>query len=250
MSIFSRLETFAYKHVFVPRQGKHTFDFIGDLYSKGEKVIDFGSGIGTNSRLFSPDDYIGLEINKSRVSESCRAFPNYNFQAISLINTESDRLPIEDNSHDIIFISLCLHHIDSKTCKLLFAEFRRILKRGGRILGIEPCIMPSSIFSNIIMNVIDRGDYIISEADYTAMYKSESFKIDPINIVKTFGYNLWQYKATVSEKGDINKDFFTTKTQYRKLIKPINTLLTYGKWVALIYIIFLLLKYSFLTYLN
>ena len=51
MSIFSRLETFAYKHVFVPRQGKHTFDFIGDLYSKGEKVIDFGSGIGTNSRL-------------------------------------------------------------------------------------------------------------------------------------------------------------------------------------------------------
>ncbi|GIT74317.1 MAG: hypothetical protein Ct9H300mP29_3110 [Candidatus Neomarinimicrobiota bacterium] len=54
MSIFSRLETFAYKHVFVPRQGKHTFDFIGDLYSKGEKVIDFGSGIGTNSRLFFP----------------------------------------------------------------------------------------------------------------------------------------------------------------------------------------------------
>ncbi len=110
--------------------------------------------------------------------------------------------------------------------------------------------MPSSIFSNIIMNVIDRGDYIISEADYTAMYKSESFKIDPINIVKTFGYNLWQYKATVSEKGNINKDFFTNKTRYRKLIKPINTLLTYGKWVALIYIIFLLLKYSFLTYLN
>jgi hypothetical protein len=100
------------------------------------------------------------------------------------------------------------------------------------------------------MNVIDRGDYIISEADYTAMYKSESFKIDPINIVKTFGYNLWQYKATVSEKGNINKDFFTNKTRYRKLIKPINTLLTYGKWVALIYIIFLLLQYSFLTYLN
>ena len=84
MSIFSRLETFAYKHVFIPRQGKHTFDFIGDLYSKGEKVIDFGSGIGTNSRLFSPDDYIGLEINKSRVSESCRAFPNYNFQKLHL----------------------------------------------------------------------------------------------------------------------------------------------------------------------
>ena len=250
MSLSSRLETFAYKHVFVPRQGKHTFDFIGNLYSKGEKVIDFGSGIGTNSKLFSPGDYIGLEINKSRVAESIRAFPDYNFQAIPLINTENDRLPVKDNSHDIVFISLCLHHIDSKTCKLLFAEFRRILKKGGCILGIEPCIISTSIFSNIIMNVVDRGDYIISEADYTDMYKSESFNIDPINIVRTFGYNLWQYKATISENGNINKDFFTKKTQYRKYTKPINTFLTYGKWVALIFIIFLLLQQSILSYLN
>ena len=99
------------------------------------------------------------------------------------------------------------------------------------------------------MNIIDRGDYIISEADYTAMYESESFNVDPINIVRTFGYNLWQYKATVSEKGNINKDFFTKKTQYREIIKPINTFLTYGKWVPLIYIIFLLLQYLILTFL-
>ena len=236
--------------MFVPLQGRHTFDFIGDLYSKGEKVIDFGSGVGTNSRLFSPDDYIGLEINKSRVSESSRAFPDYNFQAIPLINTENDRLPVKDNSHDIIFLSLCLHHIDSKTCKLLFGEFRRILKKGGRILGIEPCILATSIFSNIIMNVIDRGDYIISEANYMDMYKSESFNIDSINVVRTFGYNLWQYKATFSEKGSINKNFFTKKTLYRRFTKPINTFLTYGKWVALIFIIFLLLQNLIFTYLN
>lgn len=249
MSFFSRLETFAYKHMFVPRQGKHTFNFINNLYSKGEKVIDFGSGIGSNAKLFSPDDYIGLEVNKTRILESIRAFPNYNFISTPLISTESDRLPVKDSAYDIIFISLCLHHIDSKTCKLLFREFRRILKKGGCILGIEPCIMPSSTFSNIIMNIIDRGDYIISEADYTAMYESESFNVDPINIVRTFGYNLWQYKATVSEKGNINKDFFTKKTRYREIIKPINTFLTYGKWVPLIYIIFLLLQYLILTFL-
>ena len=34
LSFFSRLETFAYKHVFVPRQGKHTFDFIGRFIFK------------------------------------------------------------------------------------------------------------------------------------------------------------------------------------------------------------------------
>ena len=250
MSFFSKLETFAYKHVFVPLQGKQTFNFINNLYSKGEKVIDFGSGIGTNSRLFYPDDYIGLDVNKTRVQESRRSFPNYNFISIPLISTENDRLPVKDNSYDIIFISLCLHHIDSKTCKLLFKEFRRILKNSGCILGIEPCIISSSIFSNIAMNVIDRGDYIISEADYTDMYKSEAFNIIPINIVRTFGYNLWQYQATISDKGNINNKFFIEKTRYRKIIKPINTFLTYGKWIAPIYIVFLLLQYSILTYLN
>jgi len=82
------------------------------------------------------------------------------------------------------------------------------------------------------------------------MYKSESFNIDSINVVKTFGYNLWQYKATFSEKGSINKNFFTKKTLYRRFTKPINTFLTYGKWVALIFIIFLLLQNLIFTYLN
>ena len=98
--------------------------------------------------------------------------------------------------------------LTQKHANYYLREFRRILKKGGCILGIEPCIISTSIFSNIIMNVVDRGDYIISEADYTDMYKSESFNIDPINIVRTFGYNLWQYKATISENGNINKDFY------------------------------------------
>ena len=208
--------------MFVPRQGKHTFDFIGNLYSKGEKVIDFGSGIGTNSRLFSPDDYIGLEINKSRVAESNRSFPDYNFQVIPLINTENDRLPVKDNSHDIIFLSLCLHHIDSKTCKLLFREFRRILKKGGRILGIEPCIIPTSIFSNIIMNVIDRGDYIISEEDYTDMYKSESFNIDPINVVRTLATIFGSIKLLFLKKGVLTKTFLLKKHYIENLQNPLT----------------------------
>ena len=42
MSIFRKMETFVYKHLVVPLQGKHTFDFVGDIYSKGQKVLDFG----------------------------------------------------------------------------------------------------------------------------------------------------------------------------------------------------------------
>ena len=52
MGLFLELETFVYKNLVVPLQGKHTFDFVDNYYQKGQKVLDFGWGIGSNSELF------------------------------------------------------------------------------------------------------------------------------------------------------------------------------------------------------
>ena len=62
MSLFLKMETFVYKNFIVPLQGKHTFDFVSEHYQKGEKVLDFGCGIGSNSKLFDSEDYIGVEV--------------------------------------------------------------------------------------------------------------------------------------------------------------------------------------------
>ncbi len=240
MSIFRKMETFVYKYLVVPLQGKHTFDFVGDIYSKGEKVLDFGSGVGTNSLLFYPNDYVGVEVDTSRVSESKRAFPNHRFQAISYISSYDDRLPFPDKSFDIVFISLCLHHIDSYTCKILFHEFRRLLKKDGVIVGVEP-IVTSGILSNIFMNLIDAGDYIISRNDYTKMYSSESFRVDSINVVSVFGYHLWQYTAIPSGKD--SSSYSSDMTTYRKIIKPFHKAVLYGKWVILSFLGYLLFQF-------
>jgi len=240
MSIFRKTETFIYKHLVVALQGKHTFDFVGDIYSKEKRVLDFGSGVGTNSRFFYPSDYVGVEVDTSRVSESKRAFPNHRFQAISFISSYDDRLPFPDESFDIVFISLCLHHIDSYTCKILFQEFRRLLKRDGVIVGVEP-IVTSDVLSNIFMNLIDAGDFIISRNDYTKIYSSESFRVDPINVVSVFGYHLWQYTATPSGKD--SSPYSSGMTVYRKIIKPFHKAVLYGKWVILSFLGYLLFQF-------
>ena len=185
MSAFRKMETFVYKHLVVPLQGKHTFDFVGDIYIKGNKVLDFGSGIGTNSKLFDHEDYIGVDVDHSRVKESRRTFPEYEFKEIPYISSDDDHLPFPDHSFDFIFISLCLHHVDSNNCKVLFKEFRRLLKRDGVIIGIEP-VVTKNIFSNIFMNLIDGGDYILRKGNYKEMYASESFEVDSVNIVTAF----------------------------------------------------------------
>ena len=241
MSIFRKTETFIYKHLVVALQGKHTFDFVGDIYSKEKRVLDFGSGVGTNSGLFYPNDYVGVEVDTSRVSESKYTFPNHRFQEISYISSYDDRLPFPDESFDIVFISLCLHHIDSYTCKILFQEFRRLLKGGGMIVGIEP-IITSDILSNIFMNLIDAGDYIISRNDYTKMYSSESFRVDSINVVRVFGYHLWQYTAIPSGKD--SSSYSSDMTTYRKIIKPFHKIVVlYGKWFMLFFLGYLLFQF-------
>ena len=241
MSIFRKTETFIYKHLVVALQGEHTFDFVGDIYSEGKRVLDFGSGVGTNSGLFYPDDYVGVEVDTTRVSESKYTFPNHRFQEISYISSYDDRLPFPDESFDIIFISLCLHHIDSYTCKILFQEFRRLLKGGGMIVGIEP-IITSNILSNIFMNLMDAGDFIISRNDYTKMYSSESFRVDSINVIRVFGYHLWQYTAISSGKD--SGSYSSDMTAYRKIIKPFHKIVVlYGKWLMLFFFGYLLFQF-------
>ena len=243
INIFRKMETFVYKHLVVPLQGNYIYDFVSDFYTEGNRVLDFGSGIGTNSTLFHSEDYIGVDVDKSRVLESKHTFPDHRFQEVSYISGDNDQLPFQDNSFDIIFISLCLHHIDSSKCKVLFKEFRRLLKVNGFIIGIEP-VVTSNKLSNIFMNLIDGGDYIIGYDDYHKMYSSESYNATTINSITTFGYHLWQYTATPD--GSKSSAYSSEMTNYRKIIKPLNTGILYGKWVALISGCYLLSKFLLL----
>jgi len=238
--MFLKMETFVYKNLVVPLQGKETFKFVDDHYNKGDKVLDFGCGIGSNSKLFHHNDYMGVEVDESRVLSSRLKYPKSKFEQIPFISSPSDKIPFEDNSFDLVFISLCLHHIDSNTCKLLLKEFSRVLKHNGKIIGIEPCIISEKYFSNIFMNIIDAGDYILPIEEYKQIYSSEAFQVKDINIVKTFGYHLWQYSAKPNNKE--TNTYKGSMTKYRRLIRPIHLASLYGKWVALLFLFYLIIN--------
>ena len=52
--------------------------FVDDYYKKGDRVLDFGCGVGSNSTLFHNDDYIGVDVDKSRVLSSRLKYPKSN----------------------------------------------------------------------------------------------------------------------------------------------------------------------------
>ena len=77
MSVFEKLETFAYRNIVVPLQGSTTFDFVNEHYNKGMKVLDFGCGTGSNSKLFHSDLFENYPINRLKKIDVIVCNPPY-----------------------------------------------------------------------------------------------------------------------------------------------------------------------------
>ena len=90
------------------------------------------------------------------------------------------------------------------------------------------------------MNIIDAGDYILPIEKYKQIYSSEAFNVKDVNIVKTAGYHLWQYYAKPNNNEVSNHTGSMTK--YRYLIRPIHLVMLYGKWVALLFLFYLIIN--------
>lgn len=102
----------------------------------GKKVLDFGCGTGSNCFLSTPENYLGVDINKKRIEYAKNKYPGYQFEVLKNINY------FPDNSFDIILNIAVLHHIPDKKLNPIIKDFHRILKnKTGMIVILEPCFL-------------------------------------------------------------------------------------------------------------
>lgn len=116
------------------------FEFTIDEYKENARLLDFGSGPGTNALTFSE---IGYEVEGFDISENNVEIANKLFDAEKrngrFTVSFAEDLPYEDNSFDIIAGIDILHHVDiDKSLK----ECRRLLKTGAKAFFREPVDVP------------------------------------------------------------------------------------------------------------
>jgi len=155
-------------------------------------VLDFGCGVGSSSCLFTPANYLGVDIDSSRIAYAKRIHPNYNFKVI-----KENLLPIASNSLDYIMIIAVLHHIASDKIQPCLQEFQRILKPYGKIIVTEPCIFENSRFNNWFMRSLDNGKYIRTEKSYLNLFEDNKFQVKVIKKYRRLFYNEILFSATV-----------------------------------------------------
>lgn len=141
-------------------------------------VLEFGSGVGTNSKMFAPHQYLGVDCDIKRIEYASRLFHEHDFATIS-----GPEIPLQDSTVDYVLIISVLHHIATDLLPDYIEEFRRLLKDGGAIVIMEPCFHERSEFCNTLMSFFDKGKYIQYEDGYLSLFEKKAFKT---NILKRF----------------------------------------------------------------
>ena len=103
----------------------------------GELVLDLGSGAGIDvflaaNRVGSTGKAIGVDMTKEMVDRAEEIAKNYGYHNVEFRLGEMEKLPVEDESVDVI-ISNCVINLSPDKSKV-FHEAYRVLKPKGRLI--------------------------------------------------------------------------------------------------------------------
>lgn len=104
-------------------------------------VLDMCTGTGRNAIAIAAynleSKVIGIDISKDMLGIAKKRIMKQNIQNIELLVMDAGRTKFEDNSFDVVLISLVLHELNEKYATKIINEAKRLLKEKGEIIVVE-----------------------------------------------------------------------------------------------------------------
>ena len=102
----------------------------------GERVLDLGSGAGTDSLVAAQmvgrsGSVTGIDMTAGMLERARRAADELGAANVRFVEGEAERLPFDDGSFDVVISNGVVDLIPDKDA--VFAELQRVLAGGGRI---------------------------------------------------------------------------------------------------------------------
>lgn len=168
---------------------------------KGDVVLDLGSGAGFDAflsaqRVGKTGRVIGVDMTQEMVAKAKENAKKGNYTNVEFRLGEIEKLPVEDNSIDVI-ISNCVINL-SPDKETVFKEAYRVLKAGGRLMVSDLVLakdLPKEIKNSVeayvgcLAGAIKKDDYlgfikwagfqdikVIGEASYLVDAMFDNFK--------------------------------------------------------------------------
>jgi SAM-dependent methyltransferase len=104
--------------------------------SPGERVLDLGSGAGTDSliaaQMVGPEGSVtGIDMTPQMLAKARAAVTDMGLDNVEFVEGEAEQLPFPDESFDVVISNGVIDLIPDKDA--VFAELHRVLAPGGRL---------------------------------------------------------------------------------------------------------------------
>jgi len=127
-----------------------TFEFNALNLKKIKQMIDVGCGNGRHLKSLSHKiqdaEIIGIDHSEKEIESLKKEFNGYickNNNSINFIHDDIRRIPVKDNSQDLVICSEVLEHVPNY--EQVVSECYRLLKPGGVLLISVPTYTPESL---------------------------------------------------------------------------------------------------------
>ena len=125
----------------VPESSAESFAGVANPFSlgpldDGERVLDLGSGAGTDSlvaaQMVGPDGrVVGIDMTPEMLAKASAGAAALKFENVEFVEGEAEQLPFGDESFDVVISNGVIDLIPDKDA--VFAELFRVLRPGGRL---------------------------------------------------------------------------------------------------------------------
>ncbi|SEC67873.1 Methyltransferase domain-containing protein [Rhizobiales bacterium GAS188] len=140
--------------------------FIRDMVRPipGERILDIGCGVGASLR-YLPDaiTYVGIDVSDAYIAKAKAVHSERGtFVCADVASVD----PVTLGTFDRAFSFGVLHHLTDEVTAQLVELVRRVVKRGGAFISIDPCYAPGQhpIARLLIDN--DRGEHVRDAAGF------------------------------------------------------------------------------------
>jgi ubiquinone/menaquinone biosynthesis C-methylase UbiE len=132
----------------------------------GQKILDLGCGTGEFSTLFSPDDYLGVDLSARYIAYARRVY-RHDFQVGDI-----RALNLPDHTFDAVLVVGVLHHLPDEDTARVLREIQRVLKPTGQALVLEdiPTVSNYNLLGKLI-HYLENGHNIRRAEQYRALFE-------------------------------------------------------------------------------